>query len=87
MTQQVRPIQCIQTMFVDNHLTVAGRDFNGLMQTFTINQMNPAFMENINLLDNMNQDGKRRLFFRVKGDCGLDEWVEICIWDDESSML
>ena len=90
MTQQVRFKLCIYkltTLLIVYTFTVAGKDFVGLVQRFTINQMNPSFVKNINILDNEIKDGRRRFFFRVKGGCGLDEWVEICIWDDESSMF
>ena len=70
-----------------NAFTVAGEDYTAIMAMFTVNQMSPSTTKRVEILDNDDRDGNKNFFLRIQGECGVDVWVEICIWDDESSMF
>ena len=57
------------------------------MATFIVEPAKPLLEEPITLIDNHVHDGNKKFFLRVKGECGVDVWVEICIWDDEWGTL
>ena len=70
-----------------NAFTVAGEDYTAIMAMFTVNQMSPSTTKRVEILDNDDHDGNKKFFLRIQGECGVDVWVEICVWDDEWGML
>ena len=57
-------------------------DYETVMLDFDISREDPVFYKSIRILDNPMNNDKRKFYFRVQGDCGIDAWVEICILND-----
>jgi len=71
----------------------ANRDYYPLDINATVFANDPTLYDNISIIDNDYYDyyyyshHKKYFFFHLTGEYGVELWIEICIEDDEYSML
>ena len=64
----------------------ADKDYDPVNDQVTLTRDREILSFSITIKDNLYHDGNRKFLFRVHGFL-MDEWVEICILDDEWGML
>ena len=71
--------------YVFIHYVVDGIDYEGVSGSNNYTDDNRRFYIEIIIKDNSVHDGNKRfhVHFRNPSGCIPDEWIEICIWDDE----
>ena len=62
-----------------NTFAEAGVDYKPVMLQTSTSRESPVISETINLFKNPSNNKKRRFFFRLLGECGIEAWIEICI--------
>ena len=63
-----------------------GTDYHSTAGTFTFDAVNNVLYFPILIIDNSNPDGQRFFVLGITSDCGIDIWIQIFIWDDETGM-
>ena len=57
------------------------------MNNYIVDESDQAFYENITISNDNVYSGTRNFSLQVQGSDGSDEWIEICIWDDDPGEL
>jgi len=71
-------------------IIAAYTDYYPIDARVTVHEFDPMLYEGITIIDNHYHDYyyyKKYFFFHITGDYGVDLWIEICIDDDDYSML
>ena len=64
-----------------------GTDYLSTAGDFTFNAVNITLYIPILIMDNSHTDDERYIVLGITSDCGINIWIQIFIWDDETGRL